>query len=99
MTTIFDQLNVEGKEVWFGPTPGLSACRGDSGGPMYVKKINENEEEELFVLGATTGWPPTSGCSGAGRYADARAHRDWIIENSDLKSLRWKEELAPPLFD
>ncbi|NRA66956.1 MAG: trypsin-like serine protease [Pseudobacteriovorax sp.] len=79
VTTIFDQISVEAKEVWFGPTPGLSACRGDSGGPMYVKKSNEIGEDSLFLLGSTIGGFRPPACSGSGRYADSRAHRDWIL--------------------
>ena len=73
VTTVFDQVQVERKEIWFGPTSGKSACRGDSGGPAYVS-VNG----ALKVVGATNGGHRPPACSGSGRYADARAHREWI---------------------
>lgn len=75
--TRFDQFNIVDKEVWFGPTPGSSACRGDSGGPMFLEIANGGGSR-LVLLGTTIGGFRPPACSGSGRYSDVRAHRNWI---------------------
>jgi len=71
-------------EFLFGPTPGQSACRGDSGGPAYLVK-----DGQLLLAGVTSrgvqgkkdelGRP--IGCTGEGFYTDVLGHINWIIEN------------------
>ncbi|MCJ8277827.1 MAG: trypsin-like serine protease [Bdellovibrionales bacterium] len=74
--TIFNFYNTEALEIVFGPTPGQSACRGDSGGPMFV-----NEDGTLHVVGVTSrGFPSLGPCSGNGNYTDVEAHLSWIEE-------------------
>ena len=79
------RTNELAKEIRFGPTPGRSACRGDSGGPAYV--VSENGR--LVVVGATSRglsgqldpFGDPTGCVGEGFYTDVYAHTNWILNN------------------
>lgn len=74
--SIFNFYNQDAFEVVFGPTPGRSACRGDSGGPMFVL-----ENDQLAVIGVTSrGFPELGPCSGNGNYTEVEAHRVWLEE-------------------
>lgn len=58
------------KEVWFGNTPGKSACNGDSGGPALVRR-----QQELRLLGVTS---RGRDCKSEVIYTDLRYFQDWI---------------------
>jgi len=74
--TIFNFYNEDALEVVFGPTPGRSACRGDSGGPMY-REVGD----QIVVIGVTSrGFPALGACSGNGNYTEIEAHLNWIEE-------------------
>ncbi|MEM7646315.1 MAG: trypsin-like serine protease [Pseudomonadota bacterium] len=76
VTTLFNFYNENALEIVFGPTPGQSACRGDSGGPMYIFRDNQ-----LHVIGVTSrGFSALGPCSGNGNYTDVQAHLNWIEE-------------------
>lgn len=78
--TFFDFYNQNALEIVFGPTPGMSACRGDSGGPMYV-----DEGGVLKLIGVTSrGFIGLGPCSGSGNYTDVEAHLDWIEEGMNV---------------
>lgn len=78
--TVFNFYNTNALEIVFGPTQGKSACRGDSGGPMYIQDGNR-----LVLIGATSrGFPSLGACSGNGNYTDAGAHIDFINEGINL---------------
>jgi len=73
--TVFSFFNDKALEIIFGPTPGKSACRGDSGGPMYFEKSSG----DLVLIGLTSrGFSQLGPCSGSGNYTSVEAHRDWI---------------------
>ncbi len=74
--TIFNFYNEKSLEVVFGPTPGKSACPGDSGGPMYRERGNQ-----LTLIGVTSrGFKKLGPCSGNGNYTEVEAHLNWIQE-------------------
>lgn len=76
-TTIIHFYNEAAKEVVFGPTPGQSACPGDSGGPMYLE-----QNGELLVMGVTSrGFAELGPCSGNGNYTSVVDFEDWILLN------------------
>jgi len=78
VTTLINFYNSNAGEIVFGPTPGFSACRGDSGGPMYLDKNGE-----LFLMGATSrGFSSLGPCSGNGNYSSASFFRAWIEEHT-----------------
>jgi secreted trypsin-like serine protease len=75
--TVFNFYNSVALEIVFGPTPGRSACRGDSGGPMYIER-----EGRLQVIGVTSrGFSALGPCSGNGNYTEVSAHKNWIEES------------------
>lgn len=82
--TIFNRENELSGEFLFGPTPGKSACKGDSGGPAYI----ETEDGELQIVGVTSRGMSGRfddqgrmvGCVGEGFYTDLRQHMSWINE-------------------
>jgi len=84
--TVFQQVFPASLEFTFGPTPGKSACRGDSGGPAYVfDELSQN----LLLLGVTSrgksgrvdSMDRPVGCVGEGFYTDVRQYHDWLREN------------------
>lgn len=59
------------KEIWFGDTPGKSACMGDSGGPAFVKRNGK-----LVLVGVTS--RGSSHCDSDGIYTDIRYFASWL---------------------
>lgn len=62
------------KEVWFGNTPGKSACNGDSGGPALVRRA-----DGLKLLGVTS---RGRDCKSEVIYTDLRFFQDWIRQTA-----------------
>jgi len=72
VTTKFRTLLRSKKELMYGTTPGKSACKGDSGGPAFVKRGSR-----LALIGVTSRGPRV--CDAVGIYTDARVYRDWLV--------------------
>jgi len=90
VTTVFQRELEKSLEFTFGPTPGKSACRGDSGGPAYTFGANG----ELLLLGATSrglqgkrdSQGRATGCVGEGFYTRVSQFVDWLNANLLLES-------------
>lgn len=65
------KVNTEAHELGYGGRPGKSACRGDSGGPAYIKRAGH-----LEVIGVTS--RGDADCGESGVYTDVRAFSDWL---------------------
>jgi len=74
--TLFDHYHLSSHEFIFGPTPGKSACGGDSGGPAFF-----HWEGKTYLMGITSrsgDQNQHSTCDGSGVYTDLRFYTDWI---------------------
>jgi secreted trypsin-like serine protease len=72
--TIFGRELTSVREFLFGPTPGKSACKGDSGGPAYYEK-----DGKLIVVGvASRDFIGRTICQGEGFFTDVRQYNSWI---------------------
>jgi len=58
----------------FDQTNGIGACRGDSGGPAYLVR----ENQEVLVLGTVRGGHAFSGCNGMIEYTNLSAHQKFL---------------------
>lgn len=65
----------QAKEVWFGNTPGKSACNGDSGGPAVVRR-----GQELKLLGVTS---RGRDCKSEVIYTDLRFFDGWLAQAAE----------------
>lgn len=88
-TTTVEQFYDQGNVIVYASANGEnSACSGDSGGPMYVKR-----KGKLAVVGATSG-PDMSRissvedfCRGIGLYTHVASFSSWIKQNSNDNSI------------
>jgi len=62
-------------EFRYANTPGRSACRGDSGGPAFIKRSGR-----LKLIGVTSRGDP--GCELHGTYVDLRRYHPWLTDNA-----------------
>ncbi|MCD6032161.1 MAG: secreted trypsin-like serine protease [Thermomicrobiales bacterium] len=82
-----------GDQSTFGCKPGiemvagqrglaLDSCRGDSGGPLYIRNV----DDDVFLLGATSRGVSNAGvvCGDGGIYVRVDQFIDWITEKTGV---------------
>lgn len=70
-----DTISSPSWEFRYAGTPGRSACRGDSGGPAFIKRSGR-----LKLIGVTSRGDP--GCELHGTYVDLRRYHPWLANNA-----------------
>ena len=63
-----------------GETPGLGACTGDSGGPVYEER--DGKRVVYGVISWTTGPKLSDGCGGLTGVTPLELHLTWIADTA-----------------